>query len=91
VSQSQFTSTPLILGVTKAVDNVNNIIAQALIDSKIPVTSQKEIDDLLIKLDGTANKGKLGANAILGVSMAISQAGAADKVRFPHISDYVSR
>ena len=67
-------------GVTKAVENVNSIIAPALIDSKIPVTSQKEIDDLLIKLDGTHNKGKLGANAILGVSMAISQAGAADKV-----------
>jgi enolase len=51
-----------------------------LIDSKLPVTSQKEIDDLLIKLDGTPNKGKLGANAILGVSMAVSEAGAADKV-----------
>ncbi|KAK1927925.1 putative phosphopyruvate hydratase [Papiliotrema laurentii] len=66
-------------GVLKAVDNVNSIIAPALIDAKIPVTSQKEIDDLLIKLDGTDNKGKLGANAILGVSMAVSQAGAADK------------
>jgi enolase len=51
-----------------------------LIDSKLPVTSQKEIDDLLIKLDGTPNKGKLGANAILGVSMAVSEAAAADKV-----------
>jgi enolase len=71
-------------GVLKAVENVNKTIAPALIDSKIPVTSQKEIDDLLIKLDGTDNKGKLGANAILGVSMAVSQAGAADKVRlFP--------
>ncbi|WVQ71324.1 phosphopyruvate hydratase [Cryptococcus sp. DSM 104548] len=66
-------------GVTKAVKNVNEIIAPALIESKIPVTSQKEIDDLLIKLDGTANKSKLGANAILGVSMAVSEAGAADK------------
>jgi len=53
-----------------------------LIDSKLPVTSQKEIDDLLIKLDGTPNKGKLGANAILGVSMAVSEAAAADKVSF---------
>ncbi|WVQ85748.1 phosphopyruvate hydratase [Cryptococcus sp. DSM 104549] len=66
-------------GVTKAVANVNDIIAPALVDSKLPVTSQKEIDDLLIKLDGTENKGKLGANAILGVSMAVSEAAAADK------------
>ncbi|ODO12125.1 enolase [Cryptococcus amylolentus CBS 6273] len=66
-------------GVTKAVKNVNEIIAPALIESKLPVTSQKEIDDLLIKLDGTPNKSKLGANAILGVSMAVSEAGAADK------------
>jgi enolase len=68
------------LGVSKAVDNVNNVIAPALIDSKLPVTSQKEIDDLLIKLDGTDNKGKLGANAILGVSMAVSEAAAVEKV-----------
>ncbi|AAW42072.1 phosphopyruvate hydratase, putative [Cryptococcus deneoformans JEC21] len=66
-------------GVLKAVENVNKVIAPALIDSKLPVTSQKEIDDLLIKLDGTENKGKLGANAILGVSMAVSEAAAADK------------
>ncbi|KAK8865587.1 phosphopyruvate hydratase [Kwoniella newhampshirensis] len=66
-------------GVSKAVSNVNDIIAPALIESKLPVTSQKEIDDLLIKLDGTDNKGKLGANAILGVSMAVSEAAAADK------------
>ena len=68
------------IGVSNAVKNVNEVIAPALIDSKIPVTSQKEIDDLLIKLDGTPNKGKLGANAILGVSMAVSEAAAADKV-----------
>ncbi|EKC99231.1 phosphopyruvate hydratase [Trichosporon asahii var. asahii CBS 8904] len=66
-------------GVTKAVENVNNVIGPALIEAKIPVTSQKEIDDLMIKLDGTPNKGKLGANAILGVSMAVTEAGAADK------------
>jgi len=67
-------------GVSKAVENVNSVIAPALIDSKLPVTSQKEIDDLLIKLDGTDNKGKLGANAILGVSMAVSEAAASEKV-----------
>ncbi|ORX35493.1 putative phosphopyruvate hydratase [Kockovaella imperatae] len=66
-------------GVLKAVAAVNDTIAPKLIESQIPVTSQKEIDDFLIKLDGTDNKTKLGANAILGVSMAVSQAGAAEK------------
>lgn len=66
-------------GVDKAVDNVNNVIAPELIKSGIAVTSQKEIDDFLIKLDGTQNKGKLGANAILGVSIAVAKAGAGEK------------
>ncbi|KAJ9122952.1 hypothetical protein QFC24_003990 [Naganishia onofrii] len=66
-------------GVLKAVANVNDIIAKELINSGLTVTQQKEIDDLLIKLDGTPNKGKLGANAILGVSMAVSEAGAVEK------------
>ena len=57
-------------GVTKAVENVNSIIAPALV-GKDP-TDQKAIDDLMIELDGTKNKGKLGANAILAVSMAVS-------------------
>ena len=43
------------------------------------VTQQKEIDDFLIQLDGTSNKGKLGANAILGVSIAVAEAGAGEK------------
>ena len=62
-------------GVLKAVDNVNKIISKAVIG--MDVTKQKEIDDRMIKLDGTENKGKLGANAILAVSMAVCQAGAA--------------
>ena len=64
-------------GVLKAVENVNKIIAPALIgkDSK----KQKEIDCLMIELDGTENKGKLGANAILGVSMAVVKASAQDE------------
>ncbi|KAJ7447274.1 Enolase, C-terminal TIM barrel domain-containing protein [Mycena latifolia] len=66
-------------GVAKAVANVNDIIAPELIKSGLTVTSQKEIDDFLIKLDGTPNKGKLGANAILGVSIAVAEAGAAEK------------
>ncbi|KAG6827408.1 hypothetical protein H0H92_011907 [Tricholoma furcatifolium] len=66
-------------GVTKAVANVNDVIAPALIKADIPVTDQAKIDDFLIKLDGTANKGKLGANAILGVSIAVAEAAAAEK------------
>ncbi|CEP19658.1 hypothetical protein [Parasitella parasitica] len=66
-------------GVLKAVANVNGIIGPALIEQKIPVTEQKKIDDFLINLDGTANKGKLGANAILGVSLAVAKAAAGDK------------
>ena len=61
-------------GVTKAVDNVNDIIADALIG--LEATRQTEIDELLVRLDGTPNKGRLGANAILGVSMAVARAAA---------------
>ena len=62
-------------GVTKAVDNVNDVIAEALIG--LEATRQVEVDEMLIRLDGTPNKGKLGANAILGVSMAVAKAAAA--------------
>jgi enolase len=61
-------------GVLKAVDNVNKIIAPQII-GKSPF-NQNELDRLMIELDGTANKGKLGANAILGVSMAVARAAA---------------
>lgn len=64
-------------GVLKAVKNVNEIIAPKL-KGKDP-TKQKELDDLMRKLDGTENKSKLGANAILAVSMAVCRAGAAAK------------
>ncbi len=67
-------------GVTKAVDNVNNIIADALLG--YDVLQQAAIDTLLIELDGTPNKGKLGANAILGVSIAAARA-AADYLNIP--------
>ena len=62
-------------GVTKAVDNVNDIIAEAIIGLDAP--RQTEIDELLVRLDGTPNKGRLGANAILGVSLAVAKAAAA--------------
>ena len=68
-------------GVSKAVANVNDIIAPKLIASGLKVTQQKDIDDFLIQLDGTPNKGNLGANAILGVSIAVAEAGAGEKVR----------
>jgi len=61
-------------GVLKAVSNVNKLIAPKLI-GKDP-SNQAEIDKLMIKIDGTSNKGKLGANAILGVSMATTRAAA---------------
>ena len=66
-------------GVTKAVANVNEIIGPALIKENIDVKDQSKVDEFLIKLDGTANKGKLGANAILGVSLAVAKAAAAEK------------
>ncbi|MBO6039560.1 MAG: phosphopyruvate hydratase [Acidaminococcaceae bacterium] len=61
-------------GVMKAVENVNDIIAEALIG--LDATRQIEIDEMLIRLDETPNKAKLGANAILGVSMAVAKAAA---------------
>ena len=61
-------------GVLKAVDNVNTIISPELIG--FDATDQAGIDLLMIDLDGSANKGKLGANAILGVSMAVAKAAA---------------
>ncbi len=63
------------MGVLKAVANVNNIIAPRLIG--LSVLNQREIDNVLIGLDGTANKSRLGANAILGVSLAVARAAAA--------------
>jgi enolase len=61
-------------GVTKAVDNVNDAIAEEL--SGWDATEQKLIDTILIELDGTPNKSKLGANAMLGTSLAVAKAAA---------------
>ncbi|MBK9343698.1 MAG: phosphopyruvate hydratase [Dehalococcoidia bacterium] len=61
-------------GVSKAVRNVNTEIAKALKD--FPATEQRAIDRVLCELDGTPNKGRLGANAILGVSLAVARAAA---------------
>ncbi len=61
-------------GVLQAVKNVNEILAEELIG--VDVFEQNAIDNLMIKLDGTENKGKIGANAILGVSLAVAKAAA---------------
>ncbi|QLK85554.1 surface-displayed alpha-enolase [Staphylococcus sp. 17KM0847] len=63
-------------GVQKAVENVNEIIAPELIEGEFAVLDQNSIDKMMIQLDGTPNKGKLGANAILGVSIAVARAAA---------------
>ena len=60
--------------VGKAVENVNTIIAQEIVGSS--VFEQEQLDQLMIDLDGTSNKSKLGANAILGVSLALAKAAA---------------
>ena len=64
-------------GVNKAIGNVNNVIANTV--KGLPVTNQKNIDQIMIELDGTHNKSNLGANAILGVSLAVAHAGALSK------------
>jgi enolase len=61
-------------GVEKAVENVNTVIAPALVGMES--TDQRLVDRILMELDGTPNKGKLGANAILGVSLAVARASA---------------
>ena len=67
-------------GVSKAVHNVNNVIAPNLYE--YDVFDQVGIDEMMIELDGTDNKGKLGANAVLGVSMAVARASA-DELNLP--------
>lgn len=67
-------------GVQDAVDNVNNIIAEEIIGMN--VLDQVAVDKKLLEIDGTYNKGKLGANAILGVSMAVAKA-AAEALQMP--------
>ena len=70
-------------GVQKAVKNVNGKIASEIIG--IEVTEQVLIDRLMIEMDGSANKNKLGANAVLGVSLAVAHA-AADDLDLPYFN-----
>lgn len=75
--------------VFKAIKNVNTIIGPELLKKNFKMTQQAEIDEFMIKLDGTENKEKLGANAILGVSLAVAKAGAAIKKvpLYRHLAD----
>lgn len=77
-------------GVTKAVKNVNEVIGPALIKEKFDPKDQSAVDAFLNKLDGTPNKTNLGANAILGVSLAVAKAGAALKVIY-HVPVSIGR
>ncbi|XP_046563027.1 enolase-like isoform X1 [Haliotis rubra] len=80
-------------GVSNAVNNVNNLIAKELVGKDIDLKDQNAVDDLLLKLDGTENKSKLGANAMLGVSLAVCKAGAAAKgvPLYRHIADLAGK
>lgn len=76
-------------GVSKAIANVNDYLAPELIKCSLDVTQQTAIDDLLARLDGTENKSKYGANALLGISLAVCKAGAAKRglPLYRHIAD----
>lgn len=74
-------------GVSKAVENINSVIGPAILG--MDPTLQKDIDNKMLELDGTDNKAKLGANAILAVSLAAAKAGAAEKdvPLYKHLAD----
>ncbi|KAG5844772.1 hypothetical protein ANANG_G00166250 [Anguilla anguilla] len=76
-------------GVKKAVEHVNKEIAPALLEANLNVVEQEKIDKLMLHLDGTENKSRFGANAILGVSLAVCKAGAEEKgvPLYRHIAD----
>lgn len=75
------------LGVLKAVKNVNTVISKKL--EGMDVTKQEKIDDMMIKLDGTKNKNKLGANSILSVSLASARAGS--MVKKKELYEYIAK
>lgn len=76
-------------GVRLAVEHINKTLAPELLKSGLEVTAQEDIDNFMIKLDGSENKSKFGANAILGISLAVCKAGAAKKgvPLYKHIAD----
>ncbi len=72
--------------VMKAVNNVRKVLGPKLIERDFDVgKQQREIDTFMRDLDGSSDKSKLGANAILGISMAVARAGAAANVGSPHL------
>jgi len=71
-------------GVSQAVNNVNSVIGPALLEAELDPFDQVRLDNFLINLDGTESKSKLGANAILGVSLATAKACALSCGRFLH-------
>lgn len=76
-------------GVLKAVKHVNDTLAPAVVAKGLDVVNQGEVDKFMLELDGTENKSKFGANAILGISLAVCRAGAAAKKvpLYKHIAD----
>ncbi|KAM4650871.1 enolase isoform 2-T3 [Discoglossus pictus] len=76
-------------GVGRAVKYVNEFLGPALCTQNVSVVEQEKIDKLMLDMDGTANKSKFGANAILGVSLAVCKAGASEKgvPLYRHIAD----
>ncbi|XP_071623282.1 alpha-enolase isoform X2 [Heliangelus exortis] len=76
-------------GVSRAVKYVNEFLGTALCTQKLSVVEQEKIDKLMLEMDGSENKSKFGANAILGVSLAVCKAGAAEKgvPLYRHIAD----
>ncbi|KAG8434422.1 hypothetical protein GDO86_012697 [Hymenochirus boettgeri] len=76
-------------GVGRAVKYVNEFLGPALCTQDVTVVEQEKIDNLMLEMDGTENKSKFGANAILGVSLAVCKAGAAEKgvPLYRHIAD----
>ncbi|EGV99550.1 Alpha-enolase [Cricetulus griseus] len=76
-------------GVSKAVEHINKTIVPALLSKKLNVVEQEKIDKLMIEMDGTENKSKFGANAILEVSIAVCKDGAREKEvpLYRHIAD----
>jgi len=76
-------------GVLKAVANVNEVIAPAILKANLDVKDQEKVDEFLLSLDGTPNKSKLGANAVLGVSLAAAKAAAGEKgvPLYQHLAD----
>nr|XP_033778173.1 alpha-enolase isoform X2 [Geotrypetes seraphini] len=76
-------------GVTRAVKYVNEFLGPAICTQNVKVVEQEKIDKLMLDMDGSENKSKFGANAILGVSLAVCKAGAAEKgvPLYRHIAD----